>query len=214
MVKKPSSIWIFVVLAFLLPAAAYAIVNWYEQTFTALPVFGKEEVVNGKTMPHRIDSFKLINQDAVTKQLGDWDGKILVADFFFTHCPSICPRLTANLKRVQEAYNHDDDVAILSFSVDPERDSSMALQKYAQRFSINTRQWQLLTGSKQAIYKLARNSFEIVATDGDGGPDDFIHSEKLVLVDRQRRFRGYYDGTDDTAIKNLIRDIKKLQHEE
>jgi protein SCO1/2 len=90
----------------------------------------------------------------------------------------------------------------------------MALQKYAQRFSINTRQWQLLTGSKQAIYKLARNSFEIVATDGDGGPDDFIHSEKLVLVDRQRRIRGYYDGTDDTAIKNLIRDIKKLQHEE
>jgi protein SCO1/2 len=194
--------------------AAYSLVSWYHQRFEKLPVLGKEEIVDGKTVPHRVAEFELQNQEGLMKKSTDWNDKIMVVDFFFTHCPSICPAMTANLKKVQEAFKKNNTVQIVSFSVDPERDSSAQLKKYALKFGIDENRWQLLTGNKKNIYKLARNSFMIVATDGDGGDADFIHSQNLVLVDKQRRIRGYYDGTDEKEIKDLIHDIKKLQHED
>ena len=103
--------------------------------------------------------------------------------------------------------------ALLASEPDPERDNPERLRSYVNKFSINTNNWQLLTGTKTEIYRLARNGFMIVATDGDGGPEDFIHSEKLVLIDKQRRIRGYYNGTNSAEVNNLINDIKKLQHE-
>jgi protein SCO1/2 len=97
--------------------------------------------------------------------------------------------------------------------VDPERDNPGVLKNYAQRMKIETGNWDLLTGTKKDIYRMARNSFLAVATDGDGGPEDFIHSEKLVLIDKQKRIRGFYTGTSDQEVKQLIIDIKKLLHE-
>jgi len=120
--------------------------------------------------------------------------------------------MTNSLKKVQQAFK-EDEILIRSFSVDPERDSVAQLRKYAGQFGINTSNWELLTGDKKEIYKFARNGFMIVATDGDGGPNDFIHSEKLVLIDKQKRIRGYYDGTSGNQVKQLIADIKKLKHE-
>ena len=122
--------------------------------------------------------------------------------------------MTRSLKTVQDAFEEErDGILFNSFSIDPGRDHPGRLKIYAQKFSIATDNWQFLTGDKKDIYKLARNGFRIVATDGDGGPNDFIHSEKLVLIDRQRRIRGYYDGTNLEDVNNLIHDIKKLQHE-
>lgn len=207
-----SSIRIFVLLVFILPITAYCIFDTYEGN-QKLPVIGKTGMVNGREAEHRIDTFQLINQDSRSVSLDSWKGKIMVVDFFFTHCPVICPKMTSGLKRVSEPYSGDTNIHISSFSIDPERDDPVQLKRYAQRFSIDTKKWDLLTGSKKVIYKLARNSFMIVATDGDGGPNDFIHSEKLVLVDREGRIRGYYTGTDDKEVTKLLKDIKKLKNE-
>ncbi|RYG29073.1 MAG: SCO family protein, partial [Chitinophagaceae bacterium] len=138
--------------------------------------------------------------------------KIVVVDFFFTHCAAICPRMTAGVKQVQQAFSKDE-LHIASISVDPERDSVGRLRWYQEKFSIDPANWELLTGDKKEIYKMARNSFMVVATDGDGGPADFIHSEKLVLVDKQKRIRGYYNGTDEKEVRALIADIQKLKNE-
>jgi protein SCO1/2 len=189
-----------------LPVTAWAIVRWYEQQWEALPVLGKEG--------HHIGAFQLTNQDGLPRTTEDWNGKIVVADFFFTHCPTICPKMTQSLKVVDKAFANDPAFLISSFSVDPERDSVLQLKRYASAHAINTGRWDLLTGEKRKIYALARKSFMVVATDGDGGPEDFIHSEKLVLIDRQKRVRGYYDGTSSSEVKQLITDIKKLKNEE
>ena len=205
--KKRSTIGLFVMMVFILPATAWALLNLYERKMEALPIMGK-------TKDHRISDFTLTNQEGQAKSTSVWKNKIVVVNFFFTHCPVICPKMTNSLKRVSKVFENDQAVLINSFSVDPERDSAAQLKKYAGHFAINTNNWNLLTGDKREIYKLARNSFMLVATDGDGGPEDFIHSEKLVLIDKQKRIRGYYDGTSNKEAGQLINDIKKLKHED
>lgn len=197
------NIWIFVAVVVLLPISVFGIVQLLEHRFKPLPVLGPPG--------HSIQSFQLRDQNNAAVSLANWEDKIVIADFFFTHCPSICPKMTNNLKRIQ-AYAEVDNLLINSFSVDPERDSVQQLKSYAEKFDIKGA-WHLLTGSKQELYKLARKSFLITATDGDGGADDFIHSENLVLIDKQKRIRGYYDGTDETAVNNLIKDLRKLAKE-
>lgn len=204
MIKK-FNIWLFVTAVVVLPITVYAVVNWYERTVQALPI------LVGKN--HTIASFSMVNQQAGTTTIHDWKGKIVVADFFFTHCPVICPKMTASLKKVQKAYAQKDDLLITSFSVDPERDSVAQLKKYANRFALDEKNWLLLTGDKIEIYRLARKSFQVVATDGDGGPNDFIHSDQLVLIDKHQRIRGYYKGTEEKEVQQLITDIKKLSNE-
>lgn len=194
-------------MVFIIPASAWALWNWYEKDVQALPIIGK-------TNDHRVSGFNLVNQDRKQITIADWSNKIVVADFFFTHCPVVCPKMTRSIKRVQARFNAKDWIIFSSFSVDPERDSSAQLKKYQHQFNIDTRNWHLLTGEKKDIYKLARNSFMVVATDGDGGPEDFIHSESLVLIDQKQRIRGYYNGTIESEVDQLIRDIKKLQNEE
>ncbi|MGZ8557486.1 MAG: SCO family protein [Chitinophagaceae bacterium] len=205
--QKRSTIGLFVIAVFVIPVTAWALLNLYERKIEALPVMGK-------TKEHRIGDFQLINQDGQVKSNHDWNEKIVVANFFFTHCPVICPKMTNSLKKVNKVFENDQEVLINSFSVDPERDSAAQLKKYAVKFAIYTPHWDLITGDKIEIYKLARNSFMVVATDGDGGPEDFIHSEKLVLIDKQKRIRGYYDGTSASETQQLIADIKKLKHEQ
>ncbi|MDF2382493.1 SCO family protein [Nostoc ellipsosporum NOK] len=203
--KKNTTLTLFVLIVFAVPFTVYAMVNLYERKWETLPVFGKKD--------HHVAAFTMQNQNGVTVTEDRWKDKIVVANFFFTRCPVICPKMTSHLRQVQQAFAGDPGVWISSFTVDPENDSSAQLSAYAHRFALDTHQWDLLTGDKKAIYALARNSFLVVATDGDGGPNDFIHSEKLVLLDKQQRVRGYYDGTSDAEVAQLLTDIKKLKHE-
>lgn len=202
--RKNSTIWLFVILVLIIPVLAFTGYIYYERRFQPLPVYGNPG--------HSIPGFELTDQTGRLAGIEEWEDKIVVVDFFFTHCPVICPKMTKSLGKVQQAFT-EQDILIRSFSVDPERDDAPQLRSYAEKFGIDTGNWQLLTGAKKDIYKLARNGFMLVATDGDGGPDDFIHSEKLVLVDKRRRIRGYYNGTSDQEVNMLIKDIKKLQHE-
>jgi protein SCO1/2 len=118
-----------------------------------------------------------------------------------------------NLQKLQTRLKTDTTLLINSFTVDPESDSVTQLKEYAIRFQYDLHNWNLLTGAKKDIYRLARNSFDVAATDGDGGETDFIHSEQIILVDKQLRIRGYYKGTDETQVDQLANDIKKLENE-
>jgi protein SCO1/2 len=202
--KKQFNIWLFVAVVVLLPMSVFALVKWFEKDYTQLPVMGGAD--------QRIQNFSLTDQEGRHVTIADWNNKFIVADFFFTHCPVVCPKMTRSLKKVQQLYADEKDLLIASFSVDPENDSVAQLKKYATRMDIRNN-WQLLTGDKQQIYKLARNSFKVVATDGDGGPGDFIHSELLVLIDKSKQVRGYYNGTDEAEVTRLLQDIKRLQKE-
>ncbi|HEX2532361.1 MAG TPA: SCO family protein [Chitinophagaceae bacterium] len=201
--KHRITIWLFVAVVVLVPMTVYGIVKLLENHYQSLPVLIGND--------HRVGSFRMTNQAGQPVSEAAYDGRITVTDFFFTRCPVICPKMTRSLKQVQEAFG--DKIRIRSFTVDPGRDTPAVLAAYRKRFAISGASWQLLTGDKKEIYKLARNSFRVVATDGDGGPQDFIHSDRLVLTDRRQRIRGYYDGTDPQAVNQLINDIKKLTDE-
>lgn len=197
--------FLFVLLAVALPITVFSLVNWYERNLQRLPVLSEDG--------NPVSDFQMMNQDGKIIKTNSWDGKIVVVNFFFTHCTSICPKMIVNLKGVQDAFLNEKKVVINSFTVDPERDTINRLSSYAQLFNIQSNNWNLLTGEKRMIYLLARKSFKVDATDGDGGPNDFIHSDKLILIDTQKRIRGYYDGTDKNQINQLIKDIRKLQKE-
>jgi protein SCO1/2 len=211
--KKNKTIQLFAIIVFVLPVSAYALVNWIEKKYHKLPVYGPVKEVNGKKLEHTVGDFIFTNQDNVITSNRVWYNKVIVANFFFTHCPVVCPKMMKNVKTIQNAFYNDTEVNISSFTVDPERDSAAQLKTFAQRYHINSSNWQLLTGDKKDIYRFARNEMMVVATDGDGGPSDFIHSDKLVLLDKQKRIRGYYDGTNEKEVNQLILDIKKLKNE-
>lgn len=162
---------------------------------------------------HRIAPFKLIDQngDSVTNKT--FEDKIYVADFFFTTCPSICPKMTANLSELSEHYAEDDDIMFLSHSVTPVRDSVPVLAAYADKYQVNSEKWRLTTGEKTHIYELARRSYFAVTTEGDGGDSDFIHTENFILVDKERKIRGFYDGTSAEDMERLKEDITILRYE-
>lgn len=163
---------------------------------------------------HQIPSFSFVNQSGETITEQTVRGKIYVASFFFTNCPGICKRLTNNISLVQDAYKENKEVLILSHSVTPETDSVSRLKQYAQQYKINQQQWHLLTGERTALYTIARKSY---FADEDLGEikdeNDFLHTENVLLIDKQRRIRGVYKGTSEADIRNLIVDIKRLQQE-
>ena len=197
-----------------IPVIAVAVVTMLQNRFEKLPVYNATSNANKEDkIIHPVQPFNLTNQDGENYSDRNVNNKIYVADFFFTSCTSACPKMTNNLKLVEDAFKNDKDIMIVSFTVDPETDTAQRLKWYAGLFKIDTDKWNLLTGSKQEIYRLARESFYVSAGDGDGGPDDFIHSDKLVLVDKQKQIRGYYTGTDKSSVEQLIHDIKKLENE-
>lgn len=205
--KKSFPIWAFFLLSFLVPVSIYAVVNWYEKHQAALPVLGDKS----EGGDHVIGDFRLVNQDGQAVTADQWKGKMVVVNFFFTHCPVICPKMTANLKQVDAVA--PQEVRIASFTVDPARDSIAQLKAYAERFELDTERWDLLTGPKSDLYRLARKSFLLSVAAGDGGENDFIHSDQLVLIDRKSRIRGYYSGIDAKEVQQLLRDINKLKNE-
>ena len=161
---------------------------------------------------HSIADFELIDQNNDPFSQKNLKDKIYVADFFFTTCPTICPDMSGQLKRVQDAYNEKEDFMILSHTVQPEVDSPKILKAYAELYEADPEQWVFVTGNKRTIYELARKSYFAAVTEGDGGPDDFIHTENFILIDKEKRIRGFYDGTSEESVDQLITDISILSN--
>jgi protein SCO1/2 len=166
------------------------------------------------TKDHTISNFELINQNGKIITNDNYKNKIYVADFFFTRCNNICITMAYNMSELQEYYKNDTDIMFLSHSVTPVIDSVSVLKEYAVNKGVIDAKWNVTTGSKKHIYELARKSYFAVLEDGDGGENDFIHTEQFVLVDKERRIRGYYDGTEKKDMEKLKKDmvLLKLQY--
>ncbi len=184
----------------------------------SLPIFNPADVnpelvdstMQYKSKYHTIAAFSFTNQNGKSITQKDYEGKIYVADFFFTSCKSICPKMTTNLVEVQKAFLHNPKVKLLSFSVMPDIDSVSVLKEYAKINGVIDSKWNLVTGDKKAIYAMARKSYLAVK---QGKPEelyDMVHTENFVLVDSKRRIRGFYDGTKKEEIQRLIEDINWL----
>lgn len=163
---------------------------------------------------HKIPSFNLTNQLGETVTGKTFEDKIYIADFFFTTCPGICPKMTANMKVLQEAFIEDNDILLLSHSVTPETDSVPTLKLYADAKGVIDSKWHLVTGDRKQIYDLGRQSYFAEEDLGEEKTkDDFLHTENFVLIDKNKHIRGIYNGLNKTAVQQLIADVKTLQKE-
>ncbi|MGB0880761.1 MAG: SCO family protein [Polaribacter sp.] len=162
---------------------------------------------------HTIGNFTLINQNGEIITNKNYKNKIYVADFFFTRCQSICIAMAYNMSELQEHYKNDDTVLFLSHSVTPVIDSVSVLKEYAVRKGVIDKKWNVTTGNKKHIYELARKSYFAVLDDGNGDENDFIHTENFILVDKEGRIRGLYDGTEKENMQKIIDDITLLKEE-
>lgn len=161
----------------------------------------------------RILPFSFIDQQGKVFTEKQVEGKVAIVDFIFSRCQTICPKMTTELTRVQDAFAKQNKVMIVSHTVDPEYDSSKVLNAYAKEYGAQYGKWYFLTGAKDKIYQIARESYFLPVATGDGGPEDFIHSEKIVLVDTKGRIRGFYDGIDPLQIDTLITETRVLLQE-
>ena len=163
---------------------------------------------------HTIADFSFINQNGKTITQKDYDGKVYVADFFFTTCQTICPKMTSNMAEIQKAFLDNPKVMLLSHSVLPDTDSVPVLKQYAIEKGVVDGKWNLVTGNKKEIYGIARKSYLAVKTGSPQELYDMVHTENFILVDTKRRVRGFYDGTKTEDIKRLIEDVKWLAENE
>lgn len=185
------------------------------------PVDVNSEMVNPEIMNqglgHRIGEFEFRNQYNQKVSLQDVKGKIFIAEYFFTTCQTICPIMTDEMMRVQSRFRGNDEVKILSFTVDPDIDTVETLKAYAEKHQAQKGQWHFLTGKKEELYQLARNSFFVLkpaeARNLGDANSDFIHTNNFVLVDRALQIRGYYDGTNPQEVNTLMDDIELLLKE-
>lgn len=184
------------------------------------------KVVDGKTTTdtvwHVIPDVRLINQLGDSVGLHDIKNKVIVADFFFTRCPNICPTLTKNMAKLQQSFSHYNEgrkvidssiVRFVSFTIDPARDSVPALKKYANLYGVDHDNWWLLTGPKKTIYDFGLNELKMGLVDGEGIDTSFMHTEKFVLLDKHYIVRGYYNGLDTLELSKLAEDIGLLMLE-
>jgi len=163
---------------------------------------------------HQIPDFKLQNQNSEIVSQATFENKIYVTDFFFTFCSGICPKMTDNMSVIQEAFEDDDDVILLSHSVTPEHDTPEVLQEYAEAKGVVDGKWHLVTGSRDEIYDLGRNQYFVEEDLGlEKSNDEFLHTENFILVDKNKHIRGIYSGLNKTSIQQLIADIKTLKLE-
>ncbi|HEX4875708.1 MAG TPA: SCO family protein [Chitinophagaceae bacterium] len=219
-----------VMLALLLPLIAYFIVKQKSERDVRMPRHYLPDTVvtvtkKGKriedTVWHKVKDFTLTNQEGKKITLDSLKGKIIIADFFFTRCPTICPGMTMNMKRLAESIHNGKRVGdktnklvhFLSFSVDSERDSVQDLKHWADRFQVNPETWWLLTGDKKTIYDFALNEVKLGLIDGEGVDTNFVHSDKFILIDSNRHVRGYYDGLDSVSLSHLSNDLVMLTME-
>jgi len=165
------------------------------------------------TKDHTIADFELTNQNGEKITNKNYKDKIYVADFFFTRCQTICIAMAYNMSELQNLYKKDTEIMFLSHSVTPEIDSVTVLKEYADRKGVIDGKWNITTGAKTHIYELARKSYFAFLDEGNGDENDFIHTEQFVLVDKEKRIRGYYDGTEKEDMEKLKKDIVLLKEE-
>ena len=189
---------------------------------TVLPIYNPVDVnpklvddrVKHISRDHKIMDFKLINQNGRVVTQKEFENKIYIADFFFTRCQTICPIMAINMSELQDHYRNDPDILFLSHSVTPVMDSVPVLRAYADKNQAIDGKWEITTGDKRHIYELARKSYFAVLDEGDGGDQDFIHTEQFILVDKKKQIRGFYDGTDSRELERIYKDIQILKKEE
>jgi Uncharacterized protein SCO1/SenC/PrrC, involved in biogenesis of respiratory and photosynthetic systems len=190
------------------------------QTSKTLPILGSRDpvtkVVDGKTVTdtlyHSIPDFRLLNQDSVFIDNQQFENGVYIANFFFTHCPSICPTMQRNLLKVYEKYKGDERVKFLSHSIDFRHDSPSVLKSYAEKLGVTNDQWQFVTGAKAAVYNLA-DSYMVYTKEDSNVPGGYDHSGYLLLVDSNRHIRGAYDGTNDEQVQLLLDELAILLKE-
>jgi protein SCO1/2 len=179
-----------------------------------LPYLGPKQVnAKGDTVYHQIPSFRFLNQDSVFVSEKDVEGKVYVADFFFTTCPTICPKMKTQMLRIYERYKDRDEVRIISHSIDPDFDTPNVLKDYAARLQVKAPKWNLLTGDKAAIYTLGQKSYMVSAQEDPNEAGGFVHSGAFILVDKNRHVRGIYDGTVEAEVNHLLEDMEILLKE-
>ena len=214
--SKSTLIFIFFFTVIFLPVIYFMVIPKKK-----LPVYNPADVnpllvddaVRHISKDHKIANFSLTNQNGLTITQNNFENKIYVADFFFTRCQTICPVMTTNMVELQEYFKNDDEVKFLSHSVTPIIDSVPVLKAYADKKGVIDGKWDITTGSKKHIYELARKSYFAVLDEGDGGDQDFIHTEQFILIDKKRQIRGFYDGTDKNEMQRIIDDIELLKKE-
>ena len=192
----------------------------YEEKYERkLPILNPTDVnyvlvdssLHNKGVNHTILDFQLINQNGENVSQEIIKDKVVVANFFFATCPTICPLMNNQLSRVHDKYLYNNGVIILSHTVWPEIDTVEALKDYGNRYEADSRRWQFLTGDKYHLYNLARKSYLAVKEDGNGDIYDMIHTENFLLIDKKRQIRGFYDGTQSEDIERLLEDIETLK---
>ena len=209
----------FQLLGFLIFSIAFLSISFYLLTpKKKLPIFNPSDVnpelvdstVQHVSKYHTIANFSFTNQNGEIITQKNYEGKIYVADFFFTTCPTICPIMQDNMVEIQNAFKDVSDVMLLSHTVMPHIDNVPVLKKYALEKGVIDSKWNLVTGDKKDIFYIARKSYLAVKTETEGELYDMVHTENFILVDKKRRVRGFYDGTKKEEIKRLIDDIRFL----
>ncbi|SFC38532.1 protein SCO1/2 [Flagellimonas taeanensis] len=198
---------------FLLLAGLY---SSCENNGKKLPILGNKDISsNGKdTLYQTIPDFSFINQDSLIITPNTFTDKIYIADFFFTSCPTICPIMKNQMQRVYETFKENKNVAFLSHSIDPSHDKVPVLKDYAKDIGIDNNQWHFVTGNRKEIFDIAENHYMISAQEDPSAPGGAIHSGAFIFFDKQKRIRGYYDGTNTYKVDKLIEDIPILLHNE
>lgn len=184
------------------------------KTEKPLPIFGERDVQGSDTIYHTIANFKFVDQDSTEVTNDTFKDKIYVADFFFTSCRTICPKMKTQMLRVYDSIENDPEVLLLSHTIDPEYDTVGLLKDFAQRLGVESQKWHFVTGEKEEIYKIAQTSYFATALEDKSEPDGFIHSGAFLLIDKHQRIRGKYDGTVEEDVNQLLEDIQKLKKED
>ena len=178
----------------------------------SLPILGEKQMdmATGEEVEYRAPAFQFVNQSNESISEKNFEGKVQVVDFFFTSCPTICPKMTNHLEKVQDHFLQEDKLAIISFSIDPTHDTPERLTMYADLYGVDPERWSLLTGKETDVFELAKDYKVMAFDDSMQGKTNLIHDGTFVLVDNQRRIRGYYNGLEETEVNRLINDVELL----
>lgn len=175
-----------------------------------LPFLGRTQYENGDTIYHTIPEFSFMNQDSVVINNDSLMGKVYIADFFFTSCPDICPMMKTQMLRVYDNFKNVEDFQILSHTIDPEYDTIPLLKDFADKLGVGSKTWHFLHGEKSVVYEVGQKGYMVTAVEDKSAPGGYIHSGAFILVDRQQRIRGLYDGTKAEDVDKLMSDLPKL----
>ena len=183
-----------------------------------LPILGRMEIQNveynggiqADTLYHTIPDFSFTNQDGQTVTQETFRDKIYIADFFFTSCPTICPIMKTQMLRVYEKYKDNPSVKILSHTIDPKHDSVAVLHEFADRLGVSSDTWHFVTGPQEDIYEIGQESYMVTAREDPEEPGGYLHSGAFLIIDKDRRVRGIYDGTKEDKVDELLKDVDRL----